>query len=129
MSEDPVVEETRARIVERWHTIAVTALPSGWRNLHEDPSRTEEPQWLEACAAVLLQELRSEDHVTESRRADGARALQTRNVRREQPYETRAVFAAQRGGRLEPACELATYRRTFGLDESAGSRLESEPGA
>ena len=122
-------DELRARIVERWHTIAVTALPSGWRNVHEDPSRTEAPQWFEPCAAVLLQELRSEDHVTSSRRPDGTRAPQTRNVRREPPYETRAVFATRRGGRLEPACELTTYRGTLGVDEPVQSRSQMTPGA
>ena len=73
----------------RWETIAVTALPSGWRIVFFDDHGKPDPY---PCPAVLLQE----------NRAAGP------------PHATRAVFADWDHGCLRPAAELPRFAGVIG---------------
>lgn len=95
------------KIIESWETIAVTALPPGWRNVYRTGDGTfEETQ----CPAILLQEKRGE--------SDG-RDFYFRSA--EPPYETRAVFAAGEYCYLEAADLIASYVGTIGPGETASA--------
>ena len=107
-------EKPRNRAVSTWETVAVTALPLGWRNVYylgDGKADTEH------CPAVLLQELR-ETEVVRDVATGGSPKYVVETVSRtvhEPPYETRAVFACQDGsGGLDPAADVGNYLATIG---------------
>lgn len=102
------------RIVSHWETIAVTALPPGWRNVYTQSDDTETTS---PCPAILLQEHRLDSHCWDIPRADGTMSLHFQDKPCEQPYETRAVFADFDGGNLEPVNDVGNYSRTVGPGE------------
>lgn len=108
---------------EVWRSVAVTALPPGWRNVFSD----DDGRYTAACPAVLLQELREVIHVTRVlREGSDTPRYASRTVRLEQPYETRVVFAFADcdNGHLDAACELDSYEQTVGpgIEVAVGER-------
>jgi len=107
----------KVRHVEVWETVAVTALPPGWRNVFSDidDSRAahESP-----CPAVLLQELREGHRAEDVPMAGGQVDVKTTVTRYDPPYETRVVFADWGEGELSPAHEIGNYLHTLGPDET-----------
>lgn len=96
MTTDP-----RPRIIEKWETAAVTALPPGWVNVYQDDDGTE---YTEPSPALLLQENR----VTSRRTGE-----HWRDEHHQPPYSTRVVAASQDPGYgWEPANDLSNYLRT-----------------
>lgn len=104
------------RTIEQWETIAVTALPTGWRNVYknEDGSVHVEP-----CPGLLLQEHRSTDRVWDEPAEDAPYRIRTKATQHEAPYDTRVVFAAFEQASLEPADTCLNYAATVGPDEDA----------
>jgi hypothetical protein len=100
--------------VEHWETIAVTALPPGWRNVFDfdDGTMIESP-----CPAVLLQELRSTSRCEDVPQPDGTLSVQSDRQRHEPPYEMRVVFATFDAGVLHPVDELDNYLDTLAPTE------------
>jgi hypothetical protein len=88
--------------IEHWTTVAVTALPIGWRNVWRDTDTTE--LIIEACAAVLLQETRAYTLRIDHPNSDGTYRPEFRDGTLDPPYETRAVFAqhTEFAGYLDP---------------------------
>lgn len=114
---NPPVSSARRRTVERWETVAVTALPPGWRNTFMQDDGSAETG---TCPAILLQELRE---VTVYRDdplpAGGFKAVADRVDVKEPPFETRAVFADydSDGGELAPVMDTSNYGRTLAPGE------------
>lgn len=104
---------TPSRIVEYWTTIAVEALPTGWRNVYEDDG----VQVPTPCPALLMQELRTTTHAWDHKRDDGTYELRTRDTHHELPYEVRVVFADHDGATLTPADDVGNYVKTIGPGE------------
>jgi len=105
---DQLVKHT----IEIWETVAVTALPPGWRNVytHDDGGIS-----IEDCPAILLQENRITEHCRDKVGADGQIYLESDLARHEPPYETRAVYAtSQDDGWLTPVDEIGNYATTIG---------------
>jgi len=95
----------RQRVEETWVTVAVTALPPGWRNFVVVEGRTD----VSLCPAVLLQEHRATWYYDDVRE---------HVVTHSAPFNTRAAFATYTDGRLEPADELTGYVGSdYGQDE------------
>jgi hypothetical protein len=123
------------RVVEHWSTVAVTALPPGWRNAFRIEG--EDSHILYPCAAILLQEHRSTEHVRYEMVADGhARAEYRNTTDHEPPYDTVAVFAYHDTlGLLKRVWDAEDYDGTIGPGEEHLCDLEdciersSEPGA
>lgn len=102
------------RETTRWETVAVTALPPGWRNVYRTADGTlyEIP-----CPAILLQENCGTTTVWTER--DGERLHHFDAA--EPPYETRAVFADTDYGHLESAMGAGDYPATVGTDDYLGT--------
>jgi hypothetical protein len=100
----------------RWETVAVTALPSGWRNVYrlDDGTLAEHP-----CPAILVQENRG-THLSWDEPGTEARFTRCNRFEpAEPPYEIRAVFADHDYGHLEPAVRASNYVATAGPGETA----------
>ena len=97
------------RFAEMWETVAVTALPPGWRNVYKH----DDGDTASACPAVLLQELRETVRYEDVTKADGTPRIKEEATRREPPYETRVVFADYGDGGLEPAGDMSNYVGTL----------------
>lgn len=78
------------RTIEYWETVAVTALPPGWRNVYAQDDGSEE---YTPCPAILLQEHRY-DEIWSGEEQAGLRVRRKNIV---PPYETRAVYADDQG--------------------------------
>lgn len=103
---------TNRRWIENWETVAVTALPPGWRNVYRDDNGG---LFTDHCPALLLQEHRSDTECWDEPQGDGQPArFSKREKARESPYQTRVVFAADQGGWLDDATEVANYAHTIG---------------
>ncbi|MFC5834634.1 hypothetical protein [Nonomuraea insulae] len=104
--------------IEIWTTVAVTPLPSGWRNGY----RLGGEIFIYPCPAVLLQEKRetSRFRVTES----GREVWNDSTL--DPPYETRAVFAENDRGTLDPATDTDNYIGTIGPDEDLDALLKGQ---
>ncbi|MER5649053.1 hypothetical protein [Streptosporangium sp. NPDC002524] len=100
------------RYVPHWETLAVTALPTGWRNLYIDEGITSSP-----CPAILVQERRADTHCWDIDLPDGSRDVKLKVVPCKQPYETRTVFADFDMANLEAADDVGNYLRTIGPGE------------
>jgi hypothetical protein len=99
-----------------WETIAVTALPPGWRNVFrqgEGDSLAEHP-----CPAILMQEARATS-VSWDEYPGGQPVRRSKETIAEPPCETRAVFADFDGADLCPASDAGNYERTVGPGETA----------
>jgi len=92
--------------VEHWRTIAVAALPSGWRNAYKDEDDgtfSESP-----CPAVLVEEKTGwttywdVEHNGKTHRAREPHYC-------EPPFDTRVSFAAFDGAELYPASDDGNY--------------------
>lgn len=104
----------KPRYVMHWDTVAVTALPAGWRNVYRGSDGTA---MLSPCPAILLQELRETTKGFDYVGADGRPDVQMETTKETPPYETRAVFADADGAVLEPADDAINYERTLGPGE------------
>lgn len=85
--------------VDIWRTVAVTALPPGWRAVHRGPKGLK----VLPVAAVLLQELRSRS-ITTRTFDDPDRATEDVSTQaQELPYDTRVIVSRiSAGGELIP---------------------------
>ncbi|GGO70666.1 hypothetical protein [Nonomuraea cavernae] len=103
-----------SRYVEHWETVAVTALPPGWRNVyrHDDGPSTS------PCPAILLQEHRSTVACWDIPLPEGHYDVRTEEKLMQPPYETRAVFADYDMATLCPADDVGNYERTIGPEET-----------
>lgn len=94
------------RTIEIWTTVAVTALPVGWKNFYTARDGSTFPV---DCPAVLLQEHRSDELVYGA----GVGKQQHKVQACDAPYDTRVVFACgDEFGHLEPALETGNYAGT-----------------
>jgi hypothetical protein len=111
----------RKRAVEIWHTVAVSALPAGWRNIYD--GQNGENICVSICPALLLQELREVIHCRDvpTHNPAGPPYRLTQFVERlEAPYDTRVVYAEDDDcGGVEAATDTRNYRRTVGPGEDA----------
>jgi hypothetical protein len=112
-----MADKPKVRHIDVYQTVAVTALPPGWRNVFSDiddsSGEHESP-----CPALLLQELRECHQVEDVRRAGGQLESKTTVSHQDAPYETRVVFADWGEGELTPAIELNNYVRTLSPTET-----------
>ncbi|MCG5462173.1 hypothetical protein MED01_007051 [Micromonospora sp. MED01] len=100
--------------VEIWETVAVTALPLGWRNVYRYPDGTVTT---DACPAILLQEHRG-DAIYQDTNRSGQLESTSREVKCEPPYKTRAIYATNDGGGwLDPVDGIGNYIATIAPDE------------
>jgi hypothetical protein len=102
--------EIAHQVFKQWTTIAVTALPIGWRNVFSGGSDGKE--FSEPCAAILLQEERSFVHYWGEARGDRTVVSRESEHRHEPPFQTRVVYASDRNGSLETVFEFSNYLRT-----------------
>lgn len=101
------------RRIENWTTVAVTALPPGWRNVYvlDDGTVTSY-----ACPAMLLQENRADSESWEIQTPTGpSRAC--RKIELEPPYDTRVVYAEDEDGWIDAANNTGNYAGTVGPTE------------
>jgi hypothetical protein len=82
-----------------WRTIAVTALPTGWRNVYRDDDELMQTP----CPAMLLQEYVADTGPTPT----------SPDVPCKQPYQTRVVFADYDGVNIMPANDASNYVETL----------------
>lgn len=80
---------------DSYETVAVTALPPGWRNVYRREDGTLDDS--DPCPAILLQERRVEHQQSTA-----------------PPYTTIAVAACMGEGWLSPACEEPGFVATIG---------------
>lgn len=111
--------DDRRKVVMCWETVAVTALPPGWRNAFKcvasDDGIVRKP-----CPAILLQECRSETESWDEPNVETGGAPFVRRFTEtihEPPFETRAVFADFEGVHLWPADDDSDYICTLGPGE------------
>lgn len=106
---------TRTRTAEQWETISVTALPPGWANAYE--LETEDGATLHVpCPALLLQELRSVTHCTDTLDATGNVVhAQTKEEALEPPYRTRVEAGDASEGWVQIASDAGNYLGTMFL--------------
>lgn len=99
--------DLRRRTIDNWTTVAVTALPPGWRNVYRlDDGSVVTDQ----CPAILLQEHRSRTLCTDVPTGDGKYDVHRREEELDPPYETRAVYATDdECGGLDPAMDVSNY--------------------
>jgi hypothetical protein len=102
------------RSYDEWETVAVTALPPGWRNVYRGRDGT--PVVSEA-PALLLQELRGTVTALERIGPDGRPAVSTTEQPCEAPYETQVVVADLEEGHLVCASDTSNYVLTVGPGE------------
>jgi len=104
------VDKARTIYITTWETIAVTALPPGWRNRYRDDDGTHHET---PCPAILLQEDRGTTKAWDELQGDGQPPRRRSHfTAAEPPYETRAVFADWDGGELCPANDASNYAET-----------------
>ena len=106
-----MIPRTKHIFITHWETVAVTALPVGWRNTYAVDGLTE----TEPCPAMLLQEDRGTTEVWDEPDGDRFRH-RDRYTPADEPYETRVVFASYSSDEayLEPADDACNYGGTFG---------------
>lgn len=106
---------SRTRTYDEWETTAVTALPTGWRNVYRATNgRTHSTP----CPALLLQERRTIVHVHEEQSDAGTFVLSTQRNRLDAPYETRTVFGeVDEFTTVSPAEDTSNYAGTWGPGE------------
>ncbi len=99
--------------VEDWYTVAVTALPDGWRNVYLDAKTGT--LIVTACPALLLQELRSTARTQQIPGPPGQWRLDRHVEHHESPFDTRVAYAEDdETGGLGAAVDLADdYQRTI----------------
>lgn len=107
--------------VEHWETIAVTALPPGYRNVFDGG---EDGQMYSPCPALLLQELRETVEAWDEESGGGKFRQLSKTHRETPPYMTRVVFADTDGDSLEPASDCANYTRTLAPGEELDDGFE-----
>jgi len=114
---------SNVRQVIEWATVAVTALPSGWRNVYrqEDGSLEEGP-----CPAILLQENRGTTELLDELGSSGNTRARQRFQAADAPFETRAVFAIVEDAYLDPVDGVANYVATIGPDQDAAELSEDD---
>jgi hypothetical protein len=100
----------------RWVTVAVTALPSGWRNVYRDKNGAVTTS---SCAAILLQEERYIIFGSTGPSSD-------REDTERYPYATRVVCAAFTGRGLEATVDLTNYIRTMARGEELADWINEE---
>jgi hypothetical protein len=99
------------RRYHEWTTVAVTALPPGWRNVYRMDDGTTH-SW--PAPALLLQECRATTQVYELSTADGPPQVHTSTSPAEEPYSTRVVYAEDHeGGYVGAAEDTANYAGTW----------------
>ncbi|GIH25142.1 hypothetical protein Aph01nite_34520 [Acrocarpospora phusangensis] len=100
-----------------WTTIAVTALPAGWRNAFtdDDDDDADGSLFINPCPAILLQECRAVRVLNEIPGGDVFR-YEPRIELKDSPYETRAVFADNDQGELRPVADISNYAGTYAPD-------------
>jgi hypothetical protein len=103
----------RPKVFAEWVTVAVTALPAGWRNVYREEDGT---LTVFACPAMLLQEHRSDLHIWDVEAASGQVRTMERTERHEAPYDTRVVFADQEMSYID-AVDANNYVGTVGPEE------------
>jgi hypothetical protein len=115
----------KTRIVAEWTTIAVTALPPGWRNVYilDDGTLFEED-----CPAILLEEKRITAHCRDVPAGDGKYHLDIRHERHDPPYETRTGFATHDFGDLMVASDTGNYQCTLGPSRTLAQLEEASGG-
>lgn len=96
-----------------WQTVAVTALPAGWRNIYRQNDGTV---MTTTCPAILLQEGRGEI-VSWDEQQDGRIVRRSREEKFDPPFLTRAVFADCDRAELLPADDASNYEQTLGPGE------------
>jgi hypothetical protein len=111
---NPEQPENR-RHVTIWETVAVTALPPGWRNVYREK---DDGLIEDLCPAILVQEARAES-VSWDEYPAGKPARRSRRTVLDPPYETRAVFADIEMGHLCVAVSAINYAGTIGPGQSA----------
>lgn len=101
--------EHKTRVIERFETVAFTALPEGWQNVFDCDGVAGVTQ----CPGVLTQELRATEYCTDVPDSGGKSQLSVQVETHEPPYQTRVVFADFCTGALDPACDLCNYVETL----------------
>lgn len=111
------------RQVIGWATVAVTALPSGWRNVYrQEDGRLEESP----CPAILLQENRGTTELWDELGSDGNTRVRQRFQAVDPPFDTRAVFAIVEDAYLDPVHVVVNYVGTIGPDQDAAELSEDD---
>ena len=110
---------TADRHIQHWITVAVTALPPGWRNRFRDDDGSIHSS---DCPALLVQEHRMTTYCWD----EPPRGEHTEDEREQPPYATRVVFADNDAGELTAAKEIDNYIGTVGPGEVTD---HGEPGA
>jgi hypothetical protein len=110
---------TEARFEIVWETVAVTALPLGWRNAFEVKTPDGSIKVIRPCPAILLQEKRSVIVLKGGTDFDGVFHHEGDVEPAEPPYETRTVFAQSYDGgpTLGPVDDGDGYICTIGPGE------------
>lgn len=96
-----------------WQTVAVTALPRGWRNVY----RTDNGLKVSPCPAILLQENRGVRVEWDDLQGDAPPLRRSRFEPAEPPYETQAVFADSDFCLIWPAGDNGDCIGTVGPDQ------------
>jgi hypothetical protein len=104
--------------IESWATMSTTALAPGWRNIYEGGRPGE--LIIEAAPAMLHQELAQTTERWKTSRDDDPDSSVRIQSHKEQPRETRVLFARHERGRLSPAEDSTnTYLGACGPGEDA----------